>query len=71
MKGRCACEFGYDFDNDRCVKGTVMTLERDEKTVLAMLFAYFVLPIVFVVVGLLLVCCMVFLIVRCICNAAN
>ena len=64
LKGRCACEFGYDFGEDQCEKSNVMTLEDGGKTIV-------IIIAVVVVVGLLLGCCMVFLIVRCICNAAN
>ena len=62
LKGRCACEFGYEFGEDRCEKSTVMTIEGDN---------IIIIIAVVVAVGLLMGCCMVFLIVRCICNAAN
>ena len=62
MKGRCACEFGYEFGEDRCEKSTVMTIEGDN---------IIIIIAVFVVVGLLMGCCMIFLIVRCICNVKN
>ena len=62
LKGRCACEFGYEFGEDRCEKSTVMTIEGDN---------IIIIIAVFVVVGLLMGCCMIFLIVRCICNVKN
>ena len=62
MKGRCACEFGYEFGEDRCEKSTVMTIEGDN---------IIIIIAVVVAVGFLMGCCMVFLIVRCICNAAS
>ena len=62
LKGRCACEFGYEFGEDRCEKSTVMTIEGDN---------IIIIIAVVVAVGFLMGCCMVFLIVRCICNAAN
>ena len=59
LKGRCACEFGYSFAEDHCKRTLVDT------NTIGIIIA------VFVAVGFLFGCCMVFWVVRCICNAAK